>query len=136
VPTNDRTSHSYPISALGGIALFISFVLSTIIIGGSHYISEMRYILALMAFVFFMGIKDDVLIIDPIKKLAGQIIAALLVAVFADIRITSLYGLFHVEQLPYIISILIAVFVFIVIINGFNLIDGIDLTSFDRTLSS
>jgi UDP-GlcNAc:undecaprenyl-phosphate GlcNAc-1-phosphate transferase len=98
VPTNGRTSHSYFTPALVGIAIFISFVLSTIIINGSHYISEMRYILAGMVIVFFLGIKDGILIIDPIKKLAGQIVAALLVAVFADIRITNLYGLFHVEQ--------------------------------------
>ena len=60
------------------------------------------------------------------KKLTGQIFAVILIAVFAEIRITNLYGLFHVEQLPYVASILLTVFVFIVIINGFNLIDGID----------
>jgi UDP-GlcNAc:undecaprenyl-phosphate/decaprenyl-phosphate GlcNAc-1-phosphate transferase len=34
--------------------------------------------------------------------------------------------LFHVQQLSYAASILLTVFVFIVVINGFNLIDGID----------
>jgi UDP-GlcNAc:undecaprenyl-phosphate GlcNAc-1-phosphate transferase len=76
--------------------------------------------------VFFIGIKDDILIIDPVKKLAGQIFAIVLIAVFAGVRITNLYGLFHIGQLPYVASILLTVFVFIVIINGFNLIDGID----------
>ena len=60
------------------------------------------------------------------KKLAGQIIAATILVVFADIRITNLYGFLDIGQLPYIISLLLTVFVFIVIINGFNLIDGID----------
>jgi UDP-N-acetylmuramyl pentapeptide phosphotransferase/UDP-N-acetylglucosamine-1-phosphate transferase len=97
-----------------------------VIVGGMHYIDELRYIIAGLIIVFFVGIKDDILVIDPYKKLAGQIIAAIIIAVFADIRITNLYGLLYIHQLPYIISILLTVFVFIVIINGFNLIDGID----------
>jgi UDP-N-acetylmuramyl pentapeptide phosphotransferase/UDP-N-acetylglucosamine-1-phosphate transferase len=73
-----------------------------------------------------MGIKDDILIINPWKKLAGQIIAALIISVLADIRITHLFGLLGIDQLPYIVSILLTILVLLVIINGFNLIDGID----------
>ena len=124
--TNGRTSHTGSIPTLGGIAIFVGFVLPTVIVSGTHYLMELIYIVAGLIIVFFMGIKDDILMIDPHKKLAGQIIATLLIAMCADIRITSLYGLFYVNQLPYIVSILLTVFVFIVIINGFNLIDGID----------
>lgn len=123
---NGRTSHAGSTPTLGGIAVFIGLLLSTVIVAGTHNIFELRYIIAGLIIVFFLGIKDDILIIDPYKKLAGQILAALLIAVFADIRITSLYGLFYIHELPYIASILLTVFVFIVIINGFNLIDGID----------
>ena len=126
VAPNGRTSHTGSTPTLGGIAVFIGLVLSTITVAGSHYIFELRYIIAGLIIVFFVGIKDDILIIDPYKKLAGQIFAAILIAVFADIRITNLYGLFHVQQLAYMASVLLTVFVFIVIINGFNLIDGID----------
>lgn len=97
-----------------------------VLVAGNHSIFEQRYIFAALIIVFFIGIKDDILIIDPMKKLAGQIIAAAILVVFADIRISNLYGLFHIGQLPYIASLLVTVFVFIVIINGFNLIDGID----------
>jgi UDP-GlcNAc:undecaprenyl-phosphate GlcNAc-1-phosphate transferase len=126
VSPNGRTSHSNITPTLGGIAIFIGFLLSAITVSGTHYLAEMRYIIAGLIIVFFVGVKDDILIIDPYKKLAGQILAALLIAVFADIRITNLYGLFDIMQLPYIISILLTVFVFIVITNSFNLIDGID----------
>jgi UDP-N-acetylmuramyl pentapeptide phosphotransferase/UDP-N-acetylglucosamine-1-phosphate transferase len=123
---NGRTSHIGSTPTLGGIAIFIGLVLSTILVSGTHYLTELRYIIAGLLVVFFVGIKDDILIIDPYKKLAGQIIAALIIAVFADFRITNLYGLFHITHLPYLVSIFLTVFVFIVIINGFNLIDGID----------
>ncbi len=123
---NGRTSHTNAIPNLGGIAVFIGLVLATVIFAGNQFIFELKYILSGLIIVFFVGIKDDILIIDPYKKLAGQIFAIVLIAVFADIRINSLYGLFGISQIPYIPSILLTVFVFIVIINGFNLIDGID----------
>jgi UDP-GlcNAc:undecaprenyl-phosphate/decaprenyl-phosphate GlcNAc-1-phosphate transferase len=123
---NGRTSHYIETPTFGGIAVFIGFVISMVLVSGNHSIFEQRYIFAGLIIVFFIGIKDDILVIDPKKKLAGQIIAALILVVFADIRITNLYGLFNIGQLPYIPSMLLTIFVFIVIINGFNLIDGID----------
>lgn len=123
---NGRTSHMAITPNLGGIAIFIGFVLSTVIFAGDFFHFELKYIIAGSIIVFFIGIKDDILIIAPMKKLAGQIFAAGLVAVLADIRINDLYGLFYIHQLPYLVSIFLTIFVFIVIINGFNLIDGID----------
>jgi UDP-GlcNAc:undecaprenyl-phosphate/decaprenyl-phosphate GlcNAc-1-phosphate transferase len=123
---NNRTSHIKATPTLGGIAVFVALVLSTVIFAGTYFKFELKYIISGLIVVFFIGIKDDILIIDPYKKIAGQIFAVILIAVFAGIRITSLYGLFHVGQLPYVASIILTVFVFIVIINGFNLIDGID----------
>jgi len=123
---NGRTSHISATPNLGGITVFIALVLSTVIFAGTYFKFELRYIISGLIIVFFIGIKDDILIIDPYKKLAGQILAVVLIAVFAGIRITNLFGLFHIGQLPYLVSILLTVFVFIVIINGFNLIDGID----------
>jgi UDP-GlcNAc:undecaprenyl-phosphate/decaprenyl-phosphate GlcNAc-1-phosphate transferase len=123
---NGRTSHTGSTPTLGGIAVFIGFVLSTVIMAGTHDLLEMRYVIAGLIIIFFIGIKDDILVIDPLKKLAGQIVASSILVVFADIRITNLYGLFHIGQLPFLVSLLLTVFVFIVVINGFNLIDGID----------
>ena len=123
---NGRTSHFNAIPNLGGIAVFIGLVLSTVIFAGAYFKFELKYLISGLIIVFFVGIKDDILIIDPLKKMAGQVFAVILIAVFADIRITNLYGLFHIGHLPYVASILLTVFVFIVIINGFNLIDGID----------
>ncbi len=123
---NGRTSHISATPTFGGVAIFIALILSTVIIAGAYFKFELKYIISGLVIVFFVGIKDDILIIAPVKKLAGQIFAIIMIAVFADIRITNLYGLLGFYQLPYIASILLTVFVFIVIINGFNLIDGID----------
>jgi UDP-GlcNAc:undecaprenyl-phosphate/decaprenyl-phosphate GlcNAc-1-phosphate transferase len=123
---NGRTSHFIPTPTFGGIAVFIGFVLSMILVAGSHSINEQRYLFAALIIIFFIGVKDDILVIDPMKKLYGQIIAATILVLFADIRISSMYGIFGIGELPYFVSLLFTVFVFIVVINGFNLIDGID----------
>jgi UDP-GlcNAc:undecaprenyl-phosphate/decaprenyl-phosphate GlcNAc-1-phosphate transferase len=124
--SNGRTSHKNIVPNLGGISVFAGFVISTIIFAGTYFKYEQQYIICGLIIVFFIGIKDDILIIDPLKKLVGQIIAAAIVAVLADIRINNFYGLFGIDQIPYIVSILVTIFVFLVIINGFNLIDGVD----------
>lgn len=123
---NSRTSHFSEIPNLGGIAVFAGLVLATVIFAGSYFMYELKYIFAALVIIFFVGMKDDILVIAPFKKLMGQLFAIGLIAVMADIRISDFYGLFHIHQLPYIVSILLTSFVFIVIINGFNLIDGID----------
>ena len=40
--------------------------------------------------------------------------------------IDSFHGIFGIEELPYTVSVAISLFVFIVVVNSLNLIDGID----------
>jgi UDP-N-acetylmuramyl pentapeptide phosphotransferase/UDP-N-acetylglucosamine-1-phosphate transferase len=56
----------------------------------------------------------------------SQLLAAALVVVGEDIRITSFYGLFGVTELNIWVSYILSVFTIVVITNAFNLIDGID----------
>lgn len=124
--SNGRTLHKKTTPTLGGIAVFAGFIVSTVIFAGTYFKFDLQYIICGLVIVFFIGIKDDITITDPWKKLAGQILAAGIIAILADIRINNFYGLFGINQIPYIPSILFTIFVFLVIINGFNLIDGID----------
>ena len=59
----------------------------------------------------------------------GQIFAALILIFMANVRITSFYGLFGVEILPYWVSVSLSLFTILLIINAFNLIDGINCLS-------
>ena len=76
--------------------------------------------------VFFVGVIDDLLNLPPFKKLAGQIIAILVVIYLGEIQIDSMHGVLGVYDLPDFFATLFTVFVVIVITNGFNLIDGVD----------
>jgi UDP-GlcNAc:undecaprenyl-phosphate GlcNAc-1-phosphate transferase len=58
--------------------------------------------------------------------LIGHFIVGYIIVMMADIRITSLYGLFGVELLEPHVSIAFSFFVYIVLVNAINLIDGVD----------
>ena len=123
---NGRTSHTDKVPILGGLAIFAGLILASIFFTGISAERELKYIIAGLLIMFFTGIKDDILVIDPLKKLLGQILAAGIIAILGGIRITNFHGFLGINDLPFLVSILFTIFVFTVIINGFNLIDGID----------
>ena len=123
---NERTSHIDDTPNLGGLAVFAGFVIAAVIFSMKPESGDIKYILGGIIVMFFTGLKDDILVIDPKKKLLGQIIAASIIVFFGNIRITSLYNTFGVEEISYIFSVLFSLFLIVVLINGFNLIDGVD----------
>jgi UDP-N-acetylmuramyl pentapeptide phosphotransferase/UDP-N-acetylglucosamine-1-phosphate transferase len=135
---NCRSSHKENTPLLGGMGVFAGFILSTIIIDGGGFASgELKYFTGGLIILFFIGLKDDILVIDPRKKLAGQIMAALVVILLGDIRIQNFHGFGGIGEISYIASVAFTLFVFVVITNGFNLIDGIDgLASGIATITS
>lgn len=126
LPNEIKTSHSTGIPTLGGIAIFGGTIITTTFFVELNNIPKFGYILSAMTLLFFTGVKDDVIPLTPRKKFIAQIIAAAILVFKADIRLTSLYGLFDMQLLPYPISIGISLFTIIVVINAFNLIDGIN----------
>lgn len=127
----ERSSHSRRVPTYGGAAIFI--VVSVLVMSLESLVGfadgEINNVLALMAgisILFFLGIKDDMIGLDPTKKFIGELIAAFIVIVLADIRIESLEGIFGVGLLPYWVSVAFTFFVFLLVINAYNLIDGID----------
>lgn len=56
----------------------------------------------------------------------GQVFAAAILVFKANIRISSFYGIFGIQELPMWFSIIFSLFTILVIINAFNLIDGIN----------
>ena len=123
---NERTSHNNSIPNLGGIGVFAGLIIASVLFTGQDAIMELKFIMAGLLLLFFIGVKDDVQDLNYRKKFIGQILAICLVVVFGDIRITNFHGLFGIHSIPYILSILFSVFIFLTLINSFNLIDGVD----------
>ncbi|MEQ8217687.1 MAG: MraY family glycosyltransferase [Arenibacter sp.] len=127
----DRSMHTAKTPTLGGVGMFISFSLTLITLGMVLGLSQadlikLLSIVAASITLMFLGIKDDLLGLAPKKKFLIQILAALMVIVLTDARIASCYGLLGLEELPYWVSVGFSIFVYLAVINAFNLIDGID----------
>ena len=57
---------------------------------------DLQYILCSLVLIFLIGAKDDIVPMRPSRKFVGQIFAALIMVLKADVRISSFYGLFNV----------------------------------------
>lgn len=121
-----RKLHKRPISSLGGVGIFGGFFLAALLSVSNKTNPEFQYFFAAATVIFFLGLKDDILILTAAKKLAGQILAAAIVVHLAGLRIDSMHGLFGVHELPYAVSVGLTYTTIILVINAFNLIDGVD----------
>jgi len=127
----DRSSHSQKTPTLGGVGIFISFSLVLILFGiFAGFIREdlikLLTIIGASILLLFLGLKDDLLVISARKKFIGQLLSSLLVILATDVRIISMEGILGVYTLPYLVSVVFTLFVFVLVINAYNLIDGVD----------
>ncbi|WP_051605494.1 MraY family glycosyltransferase [Sediminibacter sp. Hel_I_10] len=122
----ERSIHSVKTPTLGGVGIFISLVVVITTIGGLLETKTLLLILGSLTILFFLGLKDDLLILSPTKKLFGQFLAAMVLIAFTDTRILGFSGLLGITIMPYWLSVAFTLFVYLLVINAYNLIDGVD----------
>jgi UDP-N-acetylmuramyl pentapeptide phosphotransferase/UDP-N-acetylglucosamine-1-phosphate transferase len=125
-PSNIRKIHTQLVPPLGGIAIFIGFILGTLVSTNGFSFDSLKYIIASVILMFFIGLKDDLLDIAPIKKFIVQIFAGGLLIFLGQLSITNLHGILGIYGIHYFIGIFLTLFIILVSINAFNMIDGID----------
>ncbi len=123
---DQRKTHGRPVPTLGGCAIFSGVILSSVLFSSIASSHELKYIIAGMIIIFFIGLKDDILPLRPYKKILGQLAATFFIVVPGDIRITTFHNIFGIDGIGYLASIVITMLFFMALINSFNLIDGID----------
>lgn len=123
---NERRINKVVVPNLGGIAIFIGVSIATLLSLHRFEFIEFRYIQASMIILFFIGIKDDILIISARKKFIAQLLCALILIIPGDIRFTNLHGILGLYEINYVASIAITLLAIVAIINATNLVDGID----------
>ncbi len=122
-----RKIHKKPIPSLGGVGIFAGLVITLLYffpILNSQI--EFYYILLAFLIIFFFGVIDDLIGLSAQKKLFGQIIVTLLLTIKGNLLITDMHGFLFLREIGGAPSKLLTIFSMIVIINAFNLIDGID----------
>lgn len=122
---NFRSSHTSDATKTGGISFFITLLLITLI----YYFSNNEYydfsLLLPISLIFLLGYYDDKVIIDYKIKLFSQIIICKL---FIDLGfVIDLQYVFNSMSFTYFHSQIITFMFFVVLVNSFNFIDGIDI---------
>lgn len=120
-----RSSHLRKIPNLGGISMFYSLAVCASIFAFELF-ELYKFLFASLVILLYIGVMDDIVVMRAYKKLFAQIVVTSLMVIGSDVRIRSFFGLFGIYELNYFFSVAMSIFTFIVLINAFNLIDGID----------
>ena len=129
VPKDARRMHKVPIPRLGGLAIFIGFMVSVLVLGGVRGNSQLQSILLGSVIIVVLGVVDDICPLPAMLKFVVQIAAALIPALngvviqaFSNPNIfsESLYWVLGPLSVPFTVLWIVA------ITNAVNLIDGLD----------
>ena len=127
VPKDARRMHKVPIPRLGGLAIFIGFMVSILLF--ASITSEMKSILLGAVIIVVLGVVDDIMALPAMLKFVVQIVAASIPAThgvqilaFSNPNIFSddLYWVLGWLSIPFTVLWIVA------ITNAVNLIDGLD----------
>lgn len=123
---DERKKHEYGVSSLGGIAIFAGLMMSLLLASNFSDNSEIQYFIAAFLIIFILGVIDDIFDLKAWKKFLGQLLATAMLTLKANLLITNLHGFLGVHELSYAGSVGISFFSILLLINSFNLIDGVD----------
>lgn len=127
VPGEERRVHDHPIPRMGGLAIFLGFILSVLLFADIN--RQVQGILLGCVIIVATGAVDDLVSLNAWVKLGLQILAAV-VAVIHGVRIDVLMNPIIWSNSEYWIlgglSIPITILWIVGITNSVNLIDGLD----------
>ena len=127
VPKDDRRMHKVPIPRLGGLAIFLSFLLAILVFADIDL--QMQGILLGAVVIVIVGVLDDIMALKALPKLIAQIVAAGIAAYHGCvIQFVSNPNVF--SESTYVnlgwISIPLTIIWIVAITNAVNFIDGLD----------
>lgn len=127
VPNDDRRVHDHPIPRMGGLAIFLGFVLSLLFFVPMS--TKVAGLLIGTVIIAIMGAVDDIVNLNPWVKLAGQLLAALVAIkcglVFDAISNPNVFSEETTIQIGFL-SVPLTILWIVGCTNAVNLIDGLD----------
>ena len=134
-PALDRHLHHTPLPRLGGVAIFLSFLLSVAIallvswryprLSFGFSAKTLVTVLLPGVLIFLLGVYDDLRTVGPYFKFAVQAAAGVMLYA-GGLRILDLPVLFGNHHFPWAVSLALTILWVLAITNAFNLIDGLD----------
>lgn len=129
VPKDARRMHKVPIPRLGGLAIFIGFLVSIVLFVNIRGNQQMQSILLGSVIIVILGVVDDITPLPAMFKFVVQIVAAAIPAMNGVvIQAVSNPNVFS-DNLYWVLgwlSIPVTVIWIVAITNSVNLIDGLD----------
>ncbi len=130
-PVRDRDVHSTPIPRLGGVAIFLGFAAAALVARQLPYLKnvyssgQISGVLMGAAIVCLVGAIDDIRELDWLTKLAGQVLAAGVMA-YKGVQLLAVpfFGTSTVLPTPALVAI--TVVIVLATANAVNFIDGLD----------
>ena len=121
---NERTIHTKIIARIGGVAIYVAFIISMAIFMKADV--QIRGVLLGGTVMFIGGLIDDLVNLSPKKKFAFQIIAAMLLMFYGNVMLDKIYLPLGIVIDMGIVSFIVTFFWITGITNAINLIDGLD----------
>ena len=121
---NARKIHKVPMPRLGGLAIYLAFLLGYILYG--EVSTQMLSILIGSFLLILLGIIDDIKSVPARYKFTVQTIAAIIVVVYGDLSFNELTILGHNFYFNDVIGSILSIIFIVAITNAINLIDGLD----------
>ena len=137
-----RKKHNGDIPLIGGPAIFVAVFAAMVISGiglskNAEWTNFGAFFLAGMLLIL-MGTVDDYLDLKPLQKLAGQMLAALIMVFGADIVLRDVGSLGNNYELLTLgmLAVPFTVFAMVGVVNAINMSDGLDGLAGSLTLVS
>ena len=122
---NERTVHHGKIPRIGGVAVYIAFILGCLLFA-RPMTNSLRAILIGGTVVFAGGLIDDIFDLRPRYKLLFQIAGALIVMFLGKVELLDINLIFGLKIPAGVITQIITFVWLIGITNAVNLLDGLD----------
>jgi UDP-GlcNAc:undecaprenyl-phosphate GlcNAc-1-phosphate transferase len=127
VPKDNRRMHKVPIPRLGGLAIFLAFILSVLVFCDID--QQLRGILLGAVIIVVLGVLDDIMALKALPKFIVQIAAAA-IAVSHGCVIQTISNPNLFSAAPYldlgVFAIPVTIIWIVAITNAVNFIDGLD----------
>ena len=126
-PKDDRRMHKKPMALMGGLAIFLGFIITILFFVGIN--KTIIGLLLSTTLIVIVGIVDDIKPLDAKIKFVFQIIAAIMI-VISGIKIKAVTNPFSPDGITslemYGISTFITIIWIVGVTNAINFIDGLD----------
>ena len=130
-PLRDRDVHTVPVPRMGGVAMLCGVVAALVVASRIPFLSRVfeadpgpQWVLVGAAVVCAVGVADDIVQLDAVTKLAGQVLAAGIMG-WQGISLLQL-PIGGVTLLSSRTMMVITILVVLVSVNAVNFVDGLD----------